>query len=145
MKAYGRSGGIAPLILKLGSGWRWVVTFTPRSLYRFTPSVVGWVGLRTGLHVCEKRKMCCPCRDSNEHSVFQPAAWSLYGLRAERTGNKMCQVIGSGGYIRFVTNKLHSSYHLFTYIGNYCHMFRLYLIAVFTEHWYTEGMYGVKT
>jgi hypothetical protein len=28
-----RCGGIAPRILNLGTGWRWVVTFTPRALY----------------------------------------------------------------------------------------------------------------
>jgi hypothetical protein len=33
MKAYWRSGGIAPRILDLGSRWRWVVSFTPRPLY----------------------------------------------------------------------------------------------------------------
>jgi len=27
------SGGIAPLILDLGTRWRWVVSFTPRPLY----------------------------------------------------------------------------------------------------------------
>jgi hypothetical protein len=33
MKAYGWSRGIAPLILNLGTRWRCVVNFTPRSLY----------------------------------------------------------------------------------------------------------------
>jgi hypothetical protein len=33
MKAYWGSGGIAPLILDLGTRWRWVVSFTPRPLY----------------------------------------------------------------------------------------------------------------
>jgi len=33
MKAYWMSGGIAPRILQLGSRRRWVVSFTPRSLY----------------------------------------------------------------------------------------------------------------
>jgi hypothetical protein len=33
MKAYWRSGGIAPRILDLGTIWRWVVSFTPRNLY----------------------------------------------------------------------------------------------------------------
>jgi hypothetical protein len=33
MKAYWGSGGIAPRILDLGTGWRCVVNFTPRPLY----------------------------------------------------------------------------------------------------------------
>jgi len=33
MTAYRGSGGIAPLILKLGARWRWVVNFTPRPLH----------------------------------------------------------------------------------------------------------------
>jgi hypothetical protein len=33
MKAYGRSGDIAPRILDLGTKWRWVVSFTSRPLY----------------------------------------------------------------------------------------------------------------
>jgi hypothetical protein len=32
MKAQRGSGGIAPRILDLGSGWRWVVSFTPQQL-----------------------------------------------------------------------------------------------------------------
>jgi hypothetical protein len=33
MKAYWTSGGTAPRVLELGTGWRWVVSFTPRLLY----------------------------------------------------------------------------------------------------------------
>jgi hypothetical protein len=33
MRAYGGSGGIAPLIPDLGTGWRCVVSFTHRPLY----------------------------------------------------------------------------------------------------------------
>jgi hypothetical protein len=33
MKAYWGSEGIAPLILDLGTRWRWVVSFTTRLLY----------------------------------------------------------------------------------------------------------------
>jgi hypothetical protein len=32
-KAYWESGGIDPRILDLGTRWRWVASFTPRSLY----------------------------------------------------------------------------------------------------------------
>jgi len=33
MRAYLGSGGATPLILKLYTRWRWVVSFTPRPLY----------------------------------------------------------------------------------------------------------------
>jgi hypothetical protein len=33
MKAYWESGGMSPRILKLGTRWRWVVSFKLRSLY----------------------------------------------------------------------------------------------------------------
>jgi hypothetical protein len=33
MKAYLGSGGIAPLILNLGTRWKWVVSFTPQPPY----------------------------------------------------------------------------------------------------------------
>jgi len=33
MKAYWGIGGIAPRILELGTGWGWVVSFTPRPRY----------------------------------------------------------------------------------------------------------------
>jgi hypothetical protein len=37
MKLYGRSGGIAPRILYLETGWRYVVSFRSQSLYlRYT-------------------------------------------------------------------------------------------------------------
>jgi len=34
MYVYGGSRGKAPLILNLGTGWRWAVNFTPRPLHR---------------------------------------------------------------------------------------------------------------
>jgi len=33
MKAYWESGGIFPCVLDIGTRWRWVVSFTPPSLY----------------------------------------------------------------------------------------------------------------
>jgi hypothetical protein len=33
MKTYWGSGNIAPRMLSFGTGWRWVVSFTPRALY----------------------------------------------------------------------------------------------------------------
>jgi len=33
MKAYWKSGGIAPRLLDLDTRWRWVLNFKPRSLY----------------------------------------------------------------------------------------------------------------
>jgi hypothetical protein len=73
MKAYGGSGIIAPLILEVGTGWRWVVSFTPRPR---TPReraygthwIGGLVGPRTGLNAVVKWKIPSPCRDSNHRS-----------------------------------------------------------------------------
>jgi hypothetical protein len=39
-------------ILDLGSRWRWVVTYTPKSLYPKGNSLV-WVNLRVGLNAVE--------------------------------------------------------------------------------------------
>jgi hypothetical protein len=33
MNTYWRSGSIAPRILNLGAGWKWVISFTPRPFY----------------------------------------------------------------------------------------------------------------
>jgi len=33
MKAYCGSGGLTPRILTLGTRWKWVVSFTPRTFY----------------------------------------------------------------------------------------------------------------
>ena len=40
MKVYWGDRGIAPLILNLGTIWRWVVSFTPRPLYRWQRKLV---------------------------------------------------------------------------------------------------------
>jgi len=65
MKAYRGSGGISPFILNLGTTWRCVVNFKPRPFYPSTHSTGVWVGKCAGLDVLEKRKISCPCRDSN--------------------------------------------------------------------------------
>jgi len=54
MKTYWGSGGIDPRILNLCTRWRWVVSFTPRSLCLrgkslLYPLVGGWVGPIAGL------------------------------------------------------------------------------------------------
>jgi hypothetical protein len=33
MNTFGESRGVAPLILNLGTRWRWMVSFTPQPLY----------------------------------------------------------------------------------------------------------------
>jgi len=45
MKTYRGSGGTAPLILNFGTRWKWVVTFTPRPLYRGGKNIStrGWM------------------------------------------------------------------------------------------------------
>jgi hypothetical protein len=69
MEAYWGSGGIAPLI-DLGTGWGWVVSFTPRPLYLRerapgTHWIGGWVGPRTVLDAVVKRKIPSPRLESN--------------------------------------------------------------------------------
>jgi hypothetical protein len=54
------SGCIDPHFLDLGASWRWVVSFTPRPLYRWGRSlgtnwIGGWVGPRAGLDNVETR------------------------------------------------------------------------------------------
>jgi len=54
------NGGTVPRILKLGTRWRWVVSFTARPLYprgECSPWIGGWVGSRAGLNMAEKRKI----------------------------------------------------------------------------------------
>jgi hypothetical protein len=50
-------------ILDLGTRWRWVVSFTPRPLYPGGKSPL--YPFYRYLDVVEKRKMSCPCRESN--------------------------------------------------------------------------------
>jgi hypothetical protein len=57
------SGCIDPLILDLGTRWKWVVSFTPRLFYTPEKEVLvpvwtgGRVGIITGLDNMEKRKI----------------------------------------------------------------------------------------
>ena len=43
-------------------------------------------------------------------------------------------------YIWLPTNY---TFHLSTYTGDYPNIFRLFLVAIFREHWYTKDIYGV--
>jgi hypothetical protein len=79
LQALGGRGGIAPIILDLGTRWGWVVTVTPRP--RFAPGkgppgihcTGGWVGPRAGLDTEVWGKIFCPRRRSNpDRSVVQP-------------------------------------------------------------------------
>jgi hypothetical protein len=70
MKTYWGSGGIAPIILKLGTRWRRIVSFTPRSLYLRGKSPLyqldrrlGGLQSRTGRGVEEKNSHHCPCQE----------------------------------------------------------------------------------
>jgi hypothetical protein len=90
MKAYRGSRGTAPLILNLGTRWRWVVNFTPRPLY---PRKEHWYPLHkrlsrpqsrsehsdeeknfNPLHVAHRRKFC-------RKPVFQPEKKKVYFSR----------------------------------------------------------------
>ena len=74
-KAYRGSRGAAPLILNLGTRWRWAVNFTSRPIYARVRTG-GWMGLRAGLGVLDKRKTACPCQESKpELSSPQPGQY----------------------------------------------------------------------
>jgi hypothetical protein len=71
IEAYWMSGGVAPRIVSLGTRWRWLVSFTPRTLYpqgraSSTHWIGGWAGTRAGLEAVVRRKI--PSRDSNHWS-----------------------------------------------------------------------------
>jgi len=73
MKAYWGSGGTAPIIIDLGTRWRWVVSSTPRLLYPqgkspLCPLVRRLAGPRAGWDAVMKRKIPRPCRFSNPRS-----------------------------------------------------------------------------
>ena len=61
-----RNGYIAALLLNLGARWRWMVSFTPRSIYpcekRAGSLWMGdWMGSTASLDIMEKRKISCHC------------------------------------------------------------------------------------
>jgi hypothetical protein len=58
------------ILLDLDTARRLMVSFTPRPLYprnraRGTHWIRGWVGPRACLEAVKKRKISCPCRESN--------------------------------------------------------------------------------
>jgi len=70
MKTYWRSGRIAPRI-NLGTGWRWVVSFTPRPLYLRYHWTGDWVGPRTVLDAVAWTKLSQPRRGLEPRSSSQ--------------------------------------------------------------------------
>jgi len=74
MNTYWVNGRIAPLILDLGTRWRWVVSFTPRSLYPGEKRIRGWVCSRSGLDAMERRKILIIIPAGDWTTVVQPVA-----------------------------------------------------------------------
>jgi hypothetical protein len=73
------SGYINPRVLDLGTSWRWVVSFTPRPLYRGerapdTHWIGGWVDPRVGLDEIEKWKFLTLPGLELRPSLVQPIA-----------------------------------------------------------------------
>jgi hypothetical protein len=72
-----------PLILKLSTGWKSVVTFRPISVvpvetFLLTACIGGSVGDRIGLEALEKRRIFHSYRELNHESlVAQLTAWPL--------------------------------------------------------------------
>ena len=71
MKTYRVSGGMDPLILKLGPRWRSVLNimpscFTPQKRISGSYSIGNWVSPRASLDMCKNKiTSSCPCWDSN--------------------------------------------------------------------------------
>jgi hypothetical protein len=75
MKAYSGSKGKTPLILNLGTRWRWVANFTPQQFnpgndYN-TPQIRGRVGTRDPLDILEKNVLFL---SGFENRTIQPVA-----------------------------------------------------------------------
>jgi hypothetical protein len=72
MKTYSGSEGIAPRILDLSTGWRWVVSFKPRSLCPQGKShwIGSWMGPRAVLDAVAKRKIPSPRRHPQLYMKF---------------------------------------------------------------------------
>jgi hypothetical protein len=79
------NGGIAPHILNLSTGWRWVVTFMPRG-----PTGWGWVDLRPSVNAV-KRKISLTLLQIKPRSLSHPA-YSLTIIHTELSTvlMKMC-------------------------------------------------------
>jgi hypothetical protein len=92
MEIYGGSGGIAPRILDLGTGWRLGVSFTPRPLYppgeraSGTHWIGGWMGPGVVLDAVVKRKIPSLRWESNPRTpIVQPVSrrytdWAIAAL-----------------------------------------------------------------
>jgi hypothetical protein len=73
---------MTPLILNLGTGWKWVVNFTPWPLHpgegtTDTHWIRGWVDPRAKMDILEKKFCLCWKLNPISHS---PLTWSLYWL-----------------------------------------------------------------
>jgi hypothetical protein len=108
MKAYWRSGDIAPRIIDLGTRWRWVVSFTPWPLYPQGKSPpypldrrLSGPQSRSG-HGAEV-KNSQPHRDSNSnHSTVQPVVsrytdWAIH-LKITSLLTQLSRIALSGQY-----------------------------------------------
>jgi hypothetical protein len=92
MKTYG-NGCIDPHFLDLGTSWRWVISFTPRTLYprERAPGIHcigGWVDPRAGLNYMENwkfltllrlelRPLCRPARSQSLYRLRYPGSLIL--------------------------------------------------------------------
>jgi hypothetical protein len=92
-------------ILDLDTRWRLVVSFTPRPLYPWERSpcthwMRDWVDRRGGLEAVEKRKMVCPCRESNPGRptrsalLYRLSYLGLYKLlRTDNIRDRLCGLV----------------------------------------------------
>jgi hypothetical protein len=88
MKIYRGNASIAPLILTLGTRWRWVVNFTPRPLYHLESAPIpieqepGWAPYPS-LDVWVKKKIPYRCQDwKSGWSSPWPSHYTDYAIPA---------------------------------------------------------------
>jgi hypothetical protein len=100
------SGCIDPHFLDLGTSWRWVVSFTPLSLYPregapCTYWIGGWMGPRAGLDDLEKRKFLTlpglelrpldrPARSQSLYRLRSPSSWKNRSTRRKPAPAPIC-------------------------------------------------------
>jgi hypothetical protein len=86
-ETYWESGGIVPCVLNLGTRWRWVVSFTPRTLYHRGENpdnhwTGGRLGPRADLDAVAKRRTLNPCRELNSGRPARSQAYTDWAVWA---------------------------------------------------------------
>jgi hypothetical protein len=101
VKTYCGSGGIAPLFLNLGTGWRWAVSFTPGDVSPSTRWIWDCVGLRASLnYLITNHVSSADVRTAlnfNTSCRRRPAL--MYRRIVDKLGNKFTELSGVSHWI----------------------------------------------